>query len=116
MVLRVPIFVLMLSRRSMPRMWHASMSLGHRPVGSFILIVVLIWFKISAFADGGQVHLKIGLNKLFTGKRQARRETLIARHLPVALGDYLYLYIFVVYYPKKFLCWGHDRISRYEDK
>jgi hypothetical protein len=39
---------------------------------------------ISSFADGGKVHLRTGL-ELCAGKRQAGRETLTTRHLPVAL-------------------------------
>jgi hypothetical protein len=46
----------------------------------------LRWEKlnISSFADGGKVHLRTGL-KLCAGKRQAGRETLTIRHLPLAL-------------------------------
>jgi hypothetical protein len=42
---------------------------------------------ISSPADDGKVHLRTGL-KLCTGKKQAGRETLTSRHLPVALTPY----------------------------
>jgi hypothetical protein len=86
-----------------PMLFHVSVFLELRLVGFFLLIfpflgvdsnvfsckeyselLVDMQSSASCFADGGKVHQRTGL-KLCTSKRQAVRETLTTRPLPVAL-------------------------------